>query len=111
MRILFIGGHADGKFIDVNPVEFENPNDPEDFHWVYPDLFSVVTREDVTSRVLPLKADEAPPIPMQNYGIYKLSELTSKDGRTIRFYSSREMTDYEITAMLLNCYAANAGRK
>ncbi|CAM0072516.1 hypothetical protein VPHK411_0022 [Vibrio phage K411] len=111
MRILFIGGRADGKFIDVNPVEFEDPNDPEDFHWVYPDLFNVVTREDVTPRVSPLKADEALPIPTQGYETYKLSELTSKDGRTICFYSLREMTNYEITAMLLNCYAANAGRK
>lgn len=111
MRILFIGGRADGKFIDVNPVEFENPNDPEDYHWVYPDLFNVVTREDVTPRVSPLKADEAPPIPTQGYEIYKLNEIASKDGHIIRFYSLREMTDYVMTGMLLNCYGANAGRK
>ncbi|CAH9015691.1 conserved hypothetical protein [Vibrio phage 282E43-1] len=111
MRILFIGGRADGKFIDVNPVEFENPNDPEDFHWVYPDLFNVVTREDVAPRVSQFTASEAAPKLTQGYETYKLGELASKDGRTINFYSLREMTDYELTAALLNCYAANAGRK
>jgi hypothetical protein len=109
MRILFIGGYADGKFIDVNPVEFENPNDPEDFHWVYPDLFNVVTREDVTARVS--MGNEAAPTLTRGYETYKLSQSTNKDGCAIQFYTLHGMADGELTAMLLNCYAANAGRK
>ncbi|AUR92942.1 hypothetical protein NVP1179O_23 [Vibrio phage 1.179.O._10N.286.45.F12] len=108
MRILFIGGHADGKFIDVNPVEFENPNRADDWHIVMPELFRV--------------AEELPPLDVsRSWGSftmpegvkvneYRLVTANVKD-HVVNFYVLCEITDDELTAMLLNCYAANAGRK
>ena len=108
MRVLFIGGYADGKVIDVNPVEFENPNDPEDYHIAMPELFRVAGKLpslDVSrswgSFAMPegVKVNE-----------YRLVTADVKD-HVVNFYVLREITDGELTAMLLNCYAANSGRK
>lgn len=108
MKILFIGGCANGRFIDVTPVEFENPNDPEDYHWAYPDLFNVP--EPISRSVTRWAEGEAPASFSRGYQGYKLNEVNGERGECIRFYSLGEMSGFEVMAVLLNSFSAQRGR-
>ncbi|AUR98604.1 hypothetical protein NVP1254O_21 [Vibrio phage 1.254.O._10N.286.45.C8] len=95
MRILFIGGYADGKFIDVNPVEFENPNDADDYHIVMPELFRVaeevpplIVSKDWGSFAMPEK------VRAHEYRLNKMIDKTTGD--PFEFYSLLGMSELEV---------------
>ncbi|CAM0102847.1 hypothetical protein VPHPG9A1_0023 [Vibrio phage PG9A-1] len=108
MKILFIGGCANGRFIDVTPVEFENPNDPEDYHWAYPDLFNVPV--PAPRNVTRWAEGESPAPSSVGYQQYMLNDGFGNRGNRIVFYSLQGMTRLEVDTVFSRYCQSDKGR-